>query len=64
LGYQRIKGELKKLGHDLPTTTIQEIIRRSGIDPSRHRDGRAEAVTDDLPPPEMSADGPAGRPDP
>jgi hypothetical protein len=38
-GYLRIRGELKKLGHDLPPTTIRDILRRAGIDPSPRRDG-------------------------
>jgi putative transposase len=38
-GYLRIHGELKKLGDVLPVTTIRDILRRSGIDPSPRRDG-------------------------
>jgi putative transposase len=38
-GYLRIRGELKKLGHDLPATTIRDILRRAGIDPAPRRDG-------------------------
>jgi putative transposase len=38
-GYLRIRGELKKLGHDLPATTIRDILRRSGIDPFPRRGG-------------------------
>jgi putative transposase len=38
-GYLRIRGELKKLDHDLPATTIRDILRRAGIDPSPRRDG-------------------------
>jgi putative transposase len=38
-GYLRIKGELKKLGHGLPATTIRDILRRAAIDPSPRRGG-------------------------
>jgi putative transposase len=38
-GYLRIKGELKKLGHDLPATTIRDLLRRSGIAPAPRRGG-------------------------
>jgi putative transposase len=38
-GYLRIKGELNKLGHNLPATTIRDILRRAGIDPSPRRHG-------------------------
>lgn len=38
-GYLRIRGELKKLGHDLPASTIRDILRRAGIDPSPRREG-------------------------
>jgi hypothetical protein len=39
LGYLPIKGELKRLGHGLPATTIRDILRRAAIDPSPRRGG-------------------------
>lgn len=36
-GYLRIRGDLKKLGQDLPATTI--ILGRAGIHPAPRRDG-------------------------
>jgi putative transposase len=39
LGYMRIPGELLKLGHAVPATTIRDILRRSGLGPSPRRDG-------------------------
>jgi hypothetical protein len=51
-GYMRIRGELLKLGRDLPVTTIRDILRRAGIGPTPRRDGpgwtqflRAQATT-------------------
>jgi putative transposase len=51
-GYMRIRGELLKLGRDLPATTIRDILRRAGIGPTPRRDGpgwteflRAQATT-------------------
>ena len=39
-GCLRIKGELKRLGHDPPpATTIRDLLRRSGIDPAPRRGG-------------------------
>jgi putative transposase len=38
-GYLRIRGELLKLGHAVPATTIRDILRRSGLGPSPRRDG-------------------------
>jgi putative transposase len=38
-GYLRIRGELLKLGHAVPPTTIRDILRRSGLGPSPRRDG-------------------------
>jgi hypothetical protein len=34
-GYMRIRGELLKLGHAVPATTIRDILRRSGLGPPR-----------------------------
>jgi putative transposase len=51
-GYMRIRGELLKLGRDLPATTIRDILRRAGVGPAPRRDGpgwreflRAQAKT-------------------
>jgi len=48
----RIRGELLKLGRDLPVTTIRDTLRRAGVGPSPRRDGpswteflRAQAAT-------------------
>ena len=38
-GYLRIRGELLKLGHAVPPTTIRDILRRSGLGPSPRQDG-------------------------
>jgi putative transposase len=38
-GYLRIRGELLKLGHAVPATTIRDVLRRSGLGPSPRRDG-------------------------
>jgi transposase InsO family protein len=38
-GYMRIRGELLKLGHNVPASTIRDIMRRSGLGPSPRRDG-------------------------
>jgi putative transposase len=38
-GYQRIRGELLKLGHDVSATTIRTALRRSGIPPAPRRAG-------------------------
>ena len=51
-GYMRIRGELLKLGRDLPASTIRDILRRAGLGPAPRRDGpgwrevlRAQAAT-------------------
>ena len=51
-GYMRIRGELLKLGHDLPVTTLRDILRRAGLGPTPRQDGpgwteflRAQAAT-------------------
>ena len=48
----RIRGELLKLGRDLPASTIRDILRRAGLGPAPRRDGpgwreflRAQAKT-------------------
>jgi hypothetical protein len=38
-GYQRIRGELLKLGHDVSATAIRTILRRRGVPPAPHRSG-------------------------
>ena len=36
-GYQRIKGELQRLGVQVSATTIRTILRRHGLDPAPRR---------------------------
>jgi hypothetical protein len=38
-GYQRIRGELLKLGHDVSATAIRMILRRHGVPPAPRRAG-------------------------
>jgi putative transposase len=38
-GYQRIRGELLKLGHDVSATAIRTILRRHGLPPAPRRAG-------------------------
>jgi putative transposase len=38
-GYQRIRGELLKLGHDVSATAIRATLRRCGVPPSPRRSG-------------------------
>jgi hypothetical protein len=40
-GYQRIRGELLKLGHDVSATAIRTTLRRSGVPPAPRRAGLA-----------------------
>jgi putative transposase len=37
-GYQRIKGELRRLGMRVSATAIRTTIRRHGLDPAPRRD--------------------------
>ena len=36
-GYQRITGEIRRLGHRISPTTVRNLLRRSGLQPSPHR---------------------------
>jgi putative transposase len=38
-GYQRVRGELLKLGHDASATAIRTTLRRSGVPPAPRRAG-------------------------
>jgi hypothetical protein len=38
-GYQRIRGELLKLGHDVSATAIQAVLRQRGLPPAPRRAG-------------------------
>jgi hypothetical protein len=38
-GYQRIRGELLKLGHDVSATAIRTTLRRGGVPPAPRRAG-------------------------
>ena len=38
-GYQRIRGELLKLGVGVSATTVRAILRRAGLDPAPRRGG-------------------------
>ena len=38
-GYQRIRGELMKLGIRVSSTTVRPILRRAGLDPAPRRAG-------------------------
>src|ERR671928_1739208 len=40
-GYQRIRGELLKLGHRVSDTTIRALLRRHGVPPAPRRAGLA-----------------------
>ncbi len=33
-GYARIEGEIKKLGHPVAPTTVRNILKTNGIEPS------------------------------
>lgn len=37
MGYDRIQGALKNLGHKVATTTIANILKRHGIEPASER---------------------------
>ena len=39
-GYERIEGEIKKLGHRLSPTTVRNILKANGIEPSPERGKR------------------------
>jgi hypothetical protein len=38
-GYQRLRGELLKLGHDVSATAVRTMLRRSGVPPAPRRAG-------------------------
>jgi len=38
-GYLRIKGELRKLGHQVSASTVRRVLRRKRIPPAGHRGG-------------------------
>ena len=38
-GYERIRGELLKLGHRVPSTSIRNLLRRHFVPPSPRRAG-------------------------
>jgi putative transposase len=38
-GYQRIRGELLKLGHDVSATAVRSTLRRGGVPPAPRRTG-------------------------
>ena len=40
-GYRRIHGELAGLGYQIAASTVSSILKRTGIDPVRRRDGPA-----------------------
>jgi hypothetical protein len=40
-GYQRIRGELRKLGHAVAATTVQTVLRRHRVPPAPRRAGLA-----------------------
>src|SRR5271167_4091673 len=42
-GYRRIRGELAGLGVKVAASTVREILKASGIDPSRRRTGPARS---------------------
>ncbi len=42
-GYLRIKGELRKLGHQVSASTVRRVLRRKRIPPAGHRGGRRTA---------------------
>ena len=38
-GYRRVHGELCRLGHSIAASSVWNILRRAGIDPTRYRTG-------------------------
>ena len=38
-GYRRVHGELCRLGHSIAASSMWNILRRAGIDPTRYRTG-------------------------